>query len=277
MGLRIKTNVASDIVQKNLRKASGNIESSFNKLSSGKRITSASDDPAGLATSSNFEAQVRSLRQATRNANDGISLIQSTESSLSEASNIIVRLRELSMSSASDTIDDTQRKLLNKEYSQLLSEIDRISESTYFNGIKVLGEDHVEVLDFQVGTGSGRKDIVSLDASGIDSSINSIGIDGTSISNKEDAVDSLEAIDKAIEYVSRQKVELGSVQSRLQSTVSNLEVQTINQESALSYVQDVDIASEVASLAANRVLNDAGIASLAQANNIPNNALRLIS
>ncbi|MDC1173850.1 flagellin [Bacteriovoracaceae bacterium] len=276
MGLRIATNIASQTVQKNLKEVSNKSDASLEKLSSGKRITKAADDAAGLAIATNLEAQTKGLRQATRNANDGISLVQTAEGGLNEVSNILVRMRELTVQAASDTVGENERGFLDKEYQQLVAEVDRISESTTFNGTNLLNGEGSGSLDFQVGAFAGEQNQIAFDSSESDASTGSIGISGSGISDKGDALGSIEVIDGAIGKVSGQRATLGSIQSRLQSTVSNLEVQTINQDSARSVIQDVDVAEESAKLAANQVVKSAGITTLAQANALPNNALRLI-
>lgn len=277
MGLRIATNIASQNVQKNLKDVSNAGNSQLEKLSSGKRITKASDDAAGLAIATNLEAQTKGLRQASRNANDGVSLVQTAEGGLNETSNILVRLRELTIQAASDTVGDQERGFLNKEYQQLSKEVDRISESTVFNGSQLLNGKGKGSMDFQVGAFAGEQNRITFDSSTTDSSAASIGIDSTNIASKDDALGSIDSIDKAIEKVSGQRADLGSIQSRLQSTIKNLEVQTINQDSARSVIQDVDVAEASAALASNQVVKNAAVSTLAQANQIPNAALRLIS
>jgi flagellin len=277
MGLRIATNIASQTVQKNLKDVSSAGNSELERLSSGKRITKAADDAAGLAISTNLEAQTKGLRQATRNANDGISLVQTAEGGLNETSNILVRLRELTIQAASDTVGDQERTFLDKEYQQLMKEVDRISESTTFNGAQLLNGQGKGSMDFQVGAFAGEQNKITFDSSETDSSSENIGINGSTISNKDDALGSIEVIDQAIEKVSGQRANLGSIQSRLASTVKNLEVQTINQDSARSVIQDVDVADASAKLASNSVVKNAAISTLAQANGIPTSALRLIS
>lgn len=276
MGLRIATNIASQNVQKNLKEVSNAGNSSLEKLSSGKRITKASDDAAGLAISTNLEAQTKGLRQATRNANDGISLVQTAEGGLNETTNILTRLRELTIQASSDTVGEQERGFLDKEYQQLTKEIDRISESTVFNGTQLLNGEGKGSMDFQVGAFAGEQNRITFDSGESDSSASSIGVAGTSISEKDSALDAISNIDQAIEKVSGQRANLGSIQSRLQSTVKNLEVQTINQDSARSVIQDVDVAEATASLASNQVVKNAAVSTLAQANGIPNSALRLI-
>jgi flagellin len=276
MGLRIATNIASQTVQKNLKEVSAAGNSELERLSSGKRITKAADDAAGLAISTNLEAQTKGLRQATRNANDGISLVQTAEGGLNETTNILVRLRELTIQSASDTVGDQERGFLDKEYQQLTKEVDRISESTTFNGTNLLNGKGKGTMDFQVGAFAGEQNKITFESGESDSSASNIGISGTGIAEKGDALDAISNVDKAIEQVSGQRANLGSIQSRLQSTVKNLETQTINQDSARSVIQDVDVADSSARLASNQVVKNAAVSTLAQANQIPNSALRLI-
>ena len=277
MGLRIATNIASQSVQKNLKEVSNAGNAELEKLSSGKRITKAADDAAGLAISTNLEAQTKGLRQATRNANDGISLVQTAEGGLAETSNILVRLRELTIQAASDTVGETERGLLDKEYQQLAKEVDRISESTTFNGSQLLNGKGKGSMDFQVGAFAGEQNKITFDSSETNSSASSIGISGTGVGAKDDALSAIADVDAAIDRVSGQRANLGSIQSRLQSTVKNLETQTINQDSARSVIQDVDVAEASAALASNNVVKNAAVSTLAQANGIPNSALRLIS
>ncbi len=277
MGLRIATNIASQTVQKNLSQVSNEGAKELNKLSSGKRISKAADDAAGMAIATNLEAQTRGLRQAKRNANDGISLVQTAEGGLNELSNILVRLRELTVQAASDTVGDKERGLLDKEYQQLTTEVDRIAESTTFNGTTLLnGESGTGTLDFQVGAFAGEQNQISYDADATNATAGSIGIEGSTVSSKEDAQDNIASIDEAIDTVSGFRANLGAVQSRLQSTVANLDVQVINQDNARSVIQDTDVAESSSKLAASNVLKNASVATLAQANSIPNSALRLI-
>jgi flagellin len=276
MGLRIATNIASQSVQKNLKEVSNAGNATLEKLSSGKRITHAADDAAGLAISTNLEAQTKGLRQATRNANDGISLVQTAEGGLNETSNILVRLRELTIQAASDTVGETERGFLDKEFQQLTKEVDRISESTVFNGAQLLNGAGKGEMDFQVGAFAGEQNRITFDSGESDSSSSSIGISGTSIEEKGSALDAIANIDGAIEKVSGQRANLGSIQSRLQSTVKNLETQTINQDAARSVIQDVDVAEASATLASNNVVKNAAVSTLAQSNQIPMAALRLI-
>lgn len=277
MGLRIATNVASEMVQKNLSKVSEASSKSLEKLSSGKRITKAADDAAGLAIAKNLEAQTAGLRQASRNASGGISMVQVAEGGLNEVSNILVRLRELSVQGASDTVGDKERDFLNKEYQQLVQEVDRIAQTTNFSGTNLLNGTGSGNMEFQVGTGSGSVNQIGFDSSEANATASSIGISGTGVLEKSDARDSLESLDEAMQTVSGFRATFGSVQSRLQSTISNLGTQVVNQEAARSVIEDVDVASESAKLASTNIIKQAGIATLSQANNVPNSALRLIS
>lgn len=275
MGLRIATNIASQTVQKNLREVSSQGKDSLEKLSSGKRITKAADDAAGLAIAKNLEAQTRGLRAATRNANDGVSLVQTAEGGLNETSNILTRLRELTVQAASDTVGDTERGFLDKEFQQLTAEVDRIAEATTFNGSNVLNGEG-DTKDIQVGSFDGEQNRITFDASETNATADSIGVASASIADKDSALDSMSQVDEAIEKVSGFRANLGAIQSRLESTVSNLEVQALNQESARSVIEDVDVAEESAKLASNNVIKNSGISTLAQANGIPNTALRLV-
>ncbi|OUR93020.1 flagellin [Halobacteriovorax marinus] len=276
MGLRIATNIASQSVQKNLKEVSADGQASLEKLSSGKRITKAADDAAGLAIATNLDAQTKGLRQATRNANDGVSMIQTAEGGLNEVSNILVRLRELTIQASSDTVGDTERGFLDKEYQQLTTEVDRIAQSTTFNGTNLLNGEGGGTLDIQVGAFAGDQNRIQFDSDETNATADEIGVGGTSITEKGDALDAIDDIDNAITSVSGHRANLGSIQSRLQSTVANLEVQTINQDNARSVIQDVDVAEETAKMASSNVVKSAAVSSLAQANAIPNSALRLI-
>ncbi len=277
MGLRIATNIASQAVQKNLREVSNRGNASLEKLSSGRRITKSADDAAGLAIATNLEAQTRGLRQASRNANDGISLVQTAEGGLNEITNIMIRLRELTIQAASDTVGETERGFLDKEYQQLTTEVDRIAQSTTFNGTKLLNGEGQGTMEFHVGAFAGEQNKIIFESGETNASISSLGIEGTGVSDKDSARDSIGTIDSGLEIISSQRANLGALQSRLQSTVNNLEVQVINQDNAKSVIQDADVAVETSKLASAQVLKSAGISTLAQANSIPNSALRLLA
>lgn len=276
MGLRIATNIASQSVQKNIKESSEESTSLLDKLSSGRRITKAADDASGLAIATNLRAQIQSLRQATRNANDGISLIQTAEGGLNEISKILTRLRQLSIQASSDTIGEKERGFLTKEYEELVEEVNRIALVTKFKGASLLNGEGESDIFFHVGPFAGEENQIHFDSSIYDVGSDFLGIDDTKIEDREDSLDAIEVLDEALDIVNAQRADFGSIQSRLQSTVNNLEVQTINQENARSVIEDVDVAEAVSKLASYNVVKNAGIASLAQANVIPNAALKLI-
>lgn len=277
MGLRIKSNIASVAVQKNLRNIDEKTAQSYEKLASGKRITKSADDAAGLGIAKKMEAEVRGYQMAERNANAGISMIQVAEGGLDESTNILTRMRELSIQAASDTVGERERGYLNLEYEQLLDEVDRISKTTTFSGKELLtGQSENGVMEFHVGAYAGEDNKVSFDADATDATIEGLGVAGTSLSDKGAAADNLALIDEAITKVAGFRANFGAVQSRLQSTVSNLGTAQVNTEAARSRIEDVDIASETANLASNNVIKNAATMTLSQANNIPNTALRLI-
>jgi flagellin len=277
MGLRVSTNVASIAVQKDLRRTSGRTEDSYAKLSSGKRITKSADDAAGLGIAKKMEAEVRGYRMAQRNASNGISMIQVAEGGLDESTNILTRMRELSIQAASDTVGERERGYLNMEYGQLLDEVDRISKTTTFSGSELLtGQNETGVVEFHVGAYAGDNNKIEFDTTMTDATIEGLGIDGTNIEDKESSQENLAKIDEAINTVAGFRANFGAIQSRLQSTISNLDTSVLNTEAARSRIEDVDVAEETAKLASNNIMKQAGVMSLAQANNLPNNALSLI-
>lgn len=276
MGFRINTNVASLSAQRSLGINNRESQNTLSKLSSGSRITRASDDAAGLAISEKLNARIKSTAQANRNANDGISMVQTAEGGLDEVSNMLTRLRELSIQSASDTVGDTERSFSDMEYQNLKQEIERISQVTEFNGMKLLSGQG-DKLDFQIGVNNDDfQDRISYDVQNTNASIASLGVDSLSVSTKEGAQNSLQNIDSAIEKVSGQRAALGAIQNRLISTSNNLQITNENLSSANSRIRDVDYAQASADNAKNNILGQAGTAVLAQANQQGQNALRLI-
>ncbi len=277
MGLRINTNTASLNAQRNLMTSKLGLDKSLERLSSGFRINRAGDDAAGLAISENLKAQIRGLKQASRNAQDGVSLVQVAEGSLNEISSILIRLRELSVQAASDTIGPVERQFLNVEYDQLVSEVDRIADGTEFNGTQLLSGTG-SILDFQVGTRNDPNiDRISFDASKADANAASLGVNLTSVADKASAQNSLSALDSAIVSVSAMRADFGAIQNRLQSTISNLAVSMENMSAANSRIRDVDVAEETAELTRNNILVNAGASVLAQANQTSNVALTLLN
>lgn len=276
MGLRINTNVASLNAQRNLGNTRISMNKALEKLSSGQRINRAGDDAAGLAISENLKAQIKGLGQAERNAEDGISLVQIAEGALGEVSNILIRLRELSVQAASDTIGTTERKFLNVEFEQLTSEIDRIANSTEFNRVPLLNGTGA-VFDIQIGTRNDPiSDRLTFDASSADVNVAALGLNLASVSDKISAQNSLTSIDQAIISVSGIRADFGALQNRLQSTVNNIQVSIENLASANSRVRDTDVAAETAELTKQNILMQAGTSVLSQANSSTNSALSLI-
>lgn len=276
MGLRINTNVTSLAAQRTLGNNNADKAQTLGKLSSGTRIVRSADDAAGLAISEKLKAQVRSTNQAERNANDGISMIQTAEGGLNEISNILIRLRELSIQSASDTVGDTERKFTDLEYQNLKQEVERISQVTEFNGKKLLngaGENY----DFQIGINNDEfQDRISFDTQLLNSSIDNLGVAGLSVSSKESAQEGLASIDAAIQTVSGQRAELGAKQNRLTSTIQNLQVSSENLSAANSRIRDTDYAAETAKKTKLDILTNAGTSVLAQSNAQGQAALNLI-
>ena len=276
MGFRINTNVSSIAAQRSLSKSNRETQSTLAKMSSGTRITKAADDAAGLAISEKLKARIRSNSQANRNTNDGISMVQTAEGGLDEISNMLTRLRELSVQTASDTVGDTERGFTNMEYQNLKQEIERISQVTEFNGIKLLSGEG-GVLDFQIGVNNDEfQDRISYNTADQNAKLDSLGLTSLDVSQKEGAQNSLAVIDMAIEKVSGQRASLGAIQNRLISTSNNLETTNENLSAANSRIRDVDYASAAADNAKNNILNQAGTSVLGQANAQGQNALRLL-
>jgi len=276
MGLRINTNVVSLAAQRALSITNAAKESSLEKLSSGTRIVRAADDAAGLAISEKLKAQIRGVKQAERNAGDGISMIQTAEGGLTEIGNILVRLRELSMQSASDTINDVERGFTNMEYQNLKQEVERISQVTEFNGNKLLNGTGGNY-DFQIGIGNDNfKDRITFDVTNLNAGVGALGVGEVDISSKAGAQVSLAVLDDAIEQVSGQRAELGAKQNRLSSTVNNLQLFSENLSAANSRIRDTDYASETANNTKLNILTNAGASVLAQTNAQGAAALKLI-
>lgn len=278
MGLRIATNVTSLTSQRHLRQTRELLDRSLERLSSGYRINRAGDDAAGLAISEKLRAKTRGLVQAQRNASDGISLIQVAEGGLNEVQNILVRLRELGVQAASDTIGARERKYLDLEYQSLKEEVDRIANGTEFNGTYLL-DGTGGSLDFQVNTGGENLlgvDRISFDCFKLDVNTDKLGLEELSVSSKVDAQRSLAAIDKAIEDVSSTRAELGAIENRLTSTIKNISISVENLSAANSRIKDVDVADESAELTKHNILMQAGTSVLTQANSLPKLALSLL-
>lgn len=276
MGIRVNTNIQSLSAQRNLGVNSAQQKQSLEKIASGTRISKAADDAAGLAISEKMRSQSRSLKQDVRNANDGMSMIQTAEGAMNEVSNILVRMRELSIQAASDTIGDTERKFVNKEVTQLRAEVDRISQGTEYNGRKLVnGEGGVS--EIQVGLNNNpEQDRFRFDHAKTDTTTRGLGITDIDVESKEHAQNNLATLDSAINKLSENRSELGALQNRLQSSINNLTIYDENLSAARSRIYDVDMASETAELTESNILTQAGVSVLGQANNNNMMALKLI-
>lgn len=277
MGLRIATNVPALSAQRNLYAVGNAQQSAMARLASGYRINKASDDAAGLAISENLKAQIRGYRQANRNANDGISLVQVAEGGMSEVSNMLIRLRELSIQAASDTISDNERAYTNIEYQQLKEEIDRTANSTKFNGVSLLAGEG-GIYDFQVGNGNNEfEDRISFDTSVGNATTQGLGIAELTVADKLGAQESLAFLDEAINKVNGARANYGALQSRLQSTAEYLMVAEENYSAANSRIRDTDMAAESSNLAKSSILQQAATSVLSQANTQQQLALKLLA
>jgi flagellin len=276
MGLRINTNVSSLNAQRTMMNNRINLDKTLERLASGSRINHAGDDAAGLAISENLRAQVRGIRQARRNAHDGISLIQVTEGGLNEISNMLIRMRELAIQAASDTVGDTERGFTDREFQSLKQEIDRIANITNFNGTPVLNG-QAGVLEIQVGTHNNAVlDRVVYNGERADSSLETLGISGETVATKQGAQMVLGRVDDALNRVNSIRADLGAMQNRLQSTVNNLAISDENLSAAQSRIRDADMAEEASELTKNNILMQAGISVLGQANATSQTALKLL-
>lgn len=292
MGLRIKTNAASLNAQRNLSISTSATGESMAKLSSGFRINKSADDAAGLAISETMRGKIRSLDQAKRNANDGVSLVQVAEGSMNEVSNILIRLRELATQAASDTIGNKERSYTNREYVQLVNEIQRISNTTEWNGLpllsgqEALGDD--SMFTIHIGAGDGQvenTDTIRIGVENLKVNVEDLGlgreaeigpVNPGDEFTRDMAASKLTVIDNALQTIASNRSFLGAQQSRLGSTINNLGVQIENMKSANSRIRDVDFAEETATLTQNKILQQAGASVLMQANQAPEVALSLL-
>jgi flagellin len=249
----------------------------FQRLSSGKRITTSADDAAGLSISESMRAQVRSTKQAERNAMDGVSLVQVAEGGLSEISNILVRMRELAIQAATDTVGEKERGFINNEVESLKAEVDRIANVTSFNGTPLLnGEADKSELEFHVGISNNDADRIVFEVGENNIQAGELGVDGVSAESIDSARDSLDAIDQGLTKVSEVRARLGAMQNKLRSTSNTLQIQAENITQAQSRIADTDLASEVSELVRENILQSAGVSVLAQANQSPMQALKLL-
>lgn len=276
MSLRIATNVPSITAQRSLQKNQMLQEKSMAQVSTGSRITKAADDAAGLSISEGFKSEIVSYKQAHRNTNDGISMIQVAEGAMGEVSNMITRFRELAIQASSDTVGDNERGFIQKEVDQLKSEISRIAESTQFGDKKLL-DGSGDTFDFQVGIHSNSDlNSISYDASATDTTLGNLDLDGIDFSSKEGAQSAIENIDSAQNLVSGFRADIGALQNRLVTTTENISSSVENLSAARSRISDADLADSAAQMTKSNILMNATTSVLAQANQNPGQALKLI-
>ena len=270
MGLRINTNVSALNTSRVLRRSTGELNSSLERLSSGLRINRAADDAAGLAIAEGFRSQVRGTQVAQRNSQDGVSLVQTAEGALSETTNILQRIRELAVQAANGTQSTNNRAALNNEVQQLLQQVDDIAEDTEFNGIRVLSS--AQTVTLQAGPNPSQTLVVSVNGA----KTNDLGVSTVAISSVALAVSAISTIDLAIQSVSTLRSTLGAFQNRLSFTISTLAIQEENASGSESAIRDADIAQETIKFTRNQILVSAGTSVLAQANTVPQTALQLL-
>ena len=271
----INTNLASLNTQRNLSSSQSDLNKSVQRLSSGLRVNSAKDDAAGLAIAERMNAQVRGMNVAIRNANDAVSLSQTAEGALGKVSDMLQRMRELAVQAANATNGVSDRANLNAEYAQLGAEITRTLAGTTFNGINILGTG-AGTLTFQVGAGTTANDSIAVTTTRLDNAASITAVTGGSITSAATANTAMTNIDVAIDAVTSERANYGAAQNRFESAISVLQVSSENNAAARSRIIDADYAAETASLARAQILQQAGTAMLAQANQLPNSVLTLL-
>ncbi len=273
MALIINNNPASIAAQRNLAVNTLALNRSVERLSSGLRITRAADDAAGLGLSESLRAQIRSINQATRNANDGISLTQIADGAAATIGSLLARLRELSSQSASGTVGNTERSYIDQEFVALRSEIDRIAQVTEFNGQALTSGSSIS-FSIAIGFRSGTGNTLSLSLNDITTS--SLGLSSVNVSTSANATSALANVDSAISAIASARANYGSIQNRFEATINNLQITSENLTAAESRIRDADVAQETSIFTKNQILVQAGIATLAQANTLPQQALTLL-
>jgi flagellin len=277
MGLRISTNIPALATTRILNRTSEDLSTRYQKLASGQRIVRSGDDAAGLSISDTLRASIRSLEQAQRNAQDGISVVQVAEGGMTEIANILIRLRELAIQAASDTVGDRERSFIHQESYSLIQEVDRIANSTNYNGTPLLNAQSSKgVLAFQVGINNSDNDRIYMDTQQLDVRAGALGVDGLSFESADGALDVLGKVDEAMGKLFGSRASLGALQNKLQSAVRNLDVTHENLSVARSRIADADIAKESSELTRLNILQSSGIAVLSQANSAPMQALKLL-
>jgi flagellin len=273
----INTNLASLNAQRNLTGSQMSLATSMQRLSSGLRVNSAKDDAAGLAIAERMSAQSRGMSVASRNANDGISMSQVAEGALGQVSNLLQRMRELAVQSNNGTNTNADKDSLNQEFQQLAKEINRVVAGTTFNGKAILGAD-AGTVTFQIGANTTTNDTIDVNFSDLTSNASIASAAGSTVSIGSGATVStvIDSIDAALDTVNSQRAILGATQSRFEAIISNLQIGVENQSAARSRIMDADFAAETANLSRAQVLQQAGNAMVAQANQLPQQVLSLL-
>ncbi len=275
MAITVATNMPSVNARRHLEETSGKFQKAAERVASGKRINSIGDDAAGMTIAFSLEAKIRSIQQARRNSQDALSLIQVAEGGMNEVGNLLVRMRELSIQASSDNVSDKERQMIELESSQIKSEVDRLSQATKFFDTQLLngsGKDFT----FQIGIDNNENNRLEFDASKLDLTASNLGISGVDMSDIDNARSALGDIDDALVKMNEPRASVGALQSRMNSIIGNLNVYEENITAAKSRILDADIASEAAEMIKGTVLQRAGVAVLAQANQLPTMALRLL-
>jgi len=270
----INTNIASLNAQRNLNSSQASLGTAIQRLSSGLRVNSAKDDAAGLAIASRMDGQTRGMNIAIRNANDGISLAQTAEGSLGKITDMLQRMRELAVQAANDTNGSSDRTSLNEEFSQLKAEIDRTFDATKFNGTQILGT--AATLNFQIGANNVAEDQLSIVTSDLSAGTGITAIAAGDITTLTNARTAIASVDTALTEINSARATFGAVQNRFESVIANLQVASENTSAARSRIMDADFAAETAALTRGQILQQAGTAMLAQANQVPQQVLALL-
>ena len=276
--LAINTNVGSLTAQRNLAKTARGLHQSISRLSSGTRVNSAADNAAGMAVSENMRAQLKGFQQAMRNANDGVAVLQTAESGYQSMSDLLIRMRELAVQAANDSVSDTERGYLDTEFQDLVAEMDRISAVVEYNGIQLLdgtaGSAGDGTMVFQVGTRDSLNDRITIGLA--TQNANTLGVDTDDIDSQADAQSAITSIDNAFELLSTDRAQIGSTINTLNVAVDGLASSIENYGNAMSQIKDTDMAEESAAFSKSNVLQQAGVAMLSQANQTPNLVMRLL-
>ena len=277
MGLRIASNLTSLSIARNLVGSSESLSKTYQRVATGRRIISSADDAAGLAISETLRASVRSTAQAERNANDGLSFIQVAEGSMTEIGNILIRLRELGVQAASDTIGDREREYINQEAQSLVQEIDRIANSTTYQNLTLLnGEGDKGVVEIQVGIRSDENDRIVYDTANMDVRASVLGLEGLDYESVDGAREALDVVDEGMSRFFGIRASVGALQNRLESAARNAGVDKDNLAIAHARIADADLALETAEMVRKSVVQSSAVSVLAQANSIPALALKLL-